>query len=308
MAIKYEKVIVFGATGDVGSIAALEASKRGAQVWLAMRDTEKRMAGISKEEEQQGSFHRIKADLTDPASVKAAIEESGAKAAYFYIVQSKDGLKGTIQAMKDAGIEYIVFLSTANVTAEDPREITRQEDIIGFFHAQVEIALEDSGIPFAAVRPGFFASNSFKHNLDTSGTPWEAILMRNEAVWDNISPIDIGRLSGAILVNPPSKALKEVLFIFGPKLLSQDEMWEVIQKAASQEIKITYLPGDEYEQHQIKKGIPPPMANYFVTKLQVLKGDEKYPSKIYQPGSTNLEKYSGYKPQSFAEYVAANVP
>lgn len=308
MAIKYDNVIVFGPTGDVGSFAALEASKRGAKVWLAMRDTEKDIISISKEEEQKGSFQRIKADLNDPASVKAAIEESGAKAAYFYAVRSQDSLRGTIFAMKDAGIEYFVFLSSANVMAHDVRDITVQEDMIGFFHAQIEIALEESGVPFTAVRPGFFASNNLKHNLDTSSTPWEAILMRNEGLWDNVSPLDIGRLSGAVLVNPPSSSPKEVLFIYGPQLLSQAEMWEVIQKGASKEIKITYLPGNEYEQYQIKKGIPPPFANYFVTKLSTIKGDEKYPSEVYKTGSTNLEKYAGYQPQSFIEYIAANAP
>lgn len=32
---KYNNVIVFGTTGDVGSVAALEANKQGANVWLA---------------------------------------------------------------------------------------------------------------------------------------------------------------------------------------------------------------------------------------------------------------------------------
>lgn len=308
MAIKYSNVIVFGPTGDVGGIAALEASKRGANVWLAMRDTDKTIPSISKEEEQDGSFHRVRADLTDVPSVKAAIEESGAKAAYIYAVRSQDNLRSTIFAMKDAGIEYFVFLSSANVMSDNVRDITVQEDMVGFFHAQVEIALEETGVPFTAIRPGFFASNNLKHNLDTSSSPWEAILMRNEAVWDNISPLDIGRLSGAVLVNPPSTASKEVLFIYGPKLYSQSEMWDVIQKGASKEIKITYLPGDEYEQYQIKKGIPPPFAKYFVTKLGALKGDEKYPSELYKQGTTNLEKYAGYQPQSFSDYVAAHAP
>lgn len=308
MSIKYDNVIIFGATGDVGSYAALEASKRGAQVWLAMRDTEKVISNIDKQQDQKDSFKRVKADLTDPASVKAAIEKSGAKAAYFYMVQSKDFLRDSIFAMRDAGIEYCVFLSTANIMTHNVRDMTVQEDMIGFFHAQAEIALEDTGIPFTAIRPGFFASNNLKHNLDTSNKPWEAVLLRNEAVWDNVSPLDIGRLSGSVLVNPPSSAKKEALYIYGPQLLSQDAMWEVIQKAASQEIKITYMQGDDYEQYQIKKGIPPPFAKYFVTKLKDMKGDEKYPQDVYKEGSSNLEKYAGYQPQTFSEYIAANAP
>lgn len=80
-------------------------------------------------------------------------------------------------------------------------------------------------------------------------------------------------------------------------------MWEIIRKRASQEIKIRYIPGDEYEQYQIKKGIPPPFAEYFVAELGAMKGDEKYPSEVYKQGTTNLEKYTGYQPQSFSDYV-----
>jgi short-subunit dehydrogenase len=69
VAVKYDNVIVFGPTGAVGGQLALEASKRDAKVWLAMRSPEKFIEGISKDEEQQGSFERIQADLSDPDSV-----------------------------------------------------------------------------------------------------------------------------------------------------------------------------------------------------------------------------------------------
>lgn len=308
MANKYNNVIIFGATGDVGSVAALEANKRGAKVWLAMRDTSKTINGIGQDQEQKGSFSRIKADLSDPASVKAAIQESGAKAAYFYFIPAKDGLRGAIQAMKKANIEYVVFLSSSSIGLKNPRDVTMQENIIAFGHSQVEIALEDSGIPFTTIRPGFFASNSLRHNLDTSKTPWEAVLMRNSGRWDNISPLDIGRVSGAVLVNPPSTGSKEIISLFGPQLLTLGEMWDAIQNSASKEIRITYLPPDEYRDHVVKQGIPPPIADDLVRILRAVDGDTMYPSETYDSGVANIEKYSGYKPQSFADYLAAKAP
>lgn len=305
MAIKYDNVIIFGPTGQVGRVVALEASKQGAKVWLAMRDTEKDIAGLSKEEERSGSFHRVKADLNDPASVQTAIKESGAKAAYLYAILSEDSLRSTIFAMRDAGIEYIVFLSSSNVKAHNLRDITVQEDIIAFFHAQIEIALEDSGVNFTAIRPGFFASNPFLLNLDASSDLWKVTLMHSEGVFDYVSTVDVGKLSAAVLVNPPSNAQKEAIFIYGPQLLSQAETWEVVEKTAGHEVKITYLPGDEYEKYLIGRGAPPPFANYFVSQLLVAKGDERYPGEIYRLGLTTLEKYTDYKPQTFNEYVAA---
>ena len=54
-------VIVFGASGAVGSAAAIEARKRGAKVWLAMRDTSKTIQQLD-EEEEKGGYERVQAD------------------------------------------------------------------------------------------------------------------------------------------------------------------------------------------------------------------------------------------------------
>ena len=48
MGIKYDNVIIFGPTGAVGTAAAREAGKRGAKVWLAMRDTNKKIPGLDE--------------------------------------------------------------------------------------------------------------------------------------------------------------------------------------------------------------------------------------------------------------------
>lgn len=308
MAAKYDKVIIFGPTGDVGSATALEASKRGAKVWLAMRDTEKSIRGIDPEQEQQGLFTRVKADLADPASVKAAVEKSGAKAAYMYLVFTPAGLKATIEAMKEAGIEYVVFLSSFTIGRKDARQVTMADDIIAFGHAQVEVAIEDSGMALTTLRPGFFASNSLRQNLDRSTNPWQATLLRNAARWDNISPLDMGRVAGTVLVNRPSTSATEVIPLFGPQLLSQDEMWDAIQKAANREIRLIYLSPDEYKAYMVKKGMPPVVVELLVKQLQEITGDEKYPEGTHSEGVASIEKYSGYKPQSFSEYLADQFP
>lgn len=55
-------VLVFGASGSVGSAAAIEANKRGAKVWLALRDTSKPVKQLSEEDEKKGGYERIQAD------------------------------------------------------------------------------------------------------------------------------------------------------------------------------------------------------------------------------------------------------
>jgi uncharacterized protein YbjT (DUF2867 family) len=43
----FEKVIVFGPTGNIGSITSQTAGKKGAKVYLAMRDPKKTSPGLT---------------------------------------------------------------------------------------------------------------------------------------------------------------------------------------------------------------------------------------------------------------------
>lgn len=300
MATQYNKVIVFGPTGSVGGATALEASKRGADVWLAMRDTGKTISAITKEQEQQASFTRVQADLTDAESVKRTVQQSGAKAAYIYLVP---GMQGSIPAMKEAGIEYVVFLSTSTVQRDqDLRQISHAE-LIPYMHAQIEIALEDAGLPHVALRAGYFASNSIRMNLDTSKRPYEAKVTHSHIVGDCISPEDIGRVGGAVLVNRPSPASKEAIYLWGPQLLTIDQQWDIVKKVSGQEIDVIHQTPEEYTQTMIAKGLPPPLVNYLVEAMGKSNSKFGYPEQLYKQYVANIKKYSGYEPTTFEEYV-----
>lgn len=304
MATHYDNIIVFGPTGAVGSATALEASKRGATVWIAMRDTSKPIAGLSSQQESSGKFHRLQADLSDPASVSAAVEKSQAKAAFIYQIRTDGGMKSSIQAMKDSGVEYAVFLSTYTLTPDlDVRKIP-QEDFVTANHARIEVSLEDAGISFVSLRPAWFATNSFR-TLDKSTSPWVAKITYGDAVIDNISPLDIGRVSGATLVDRPSKAAKEVIYLCGPKLMTQDETWEVIKSVTGKEIDLVHVEPAEYSQLLQGLGFPPILADYLTDVMAKLRGGRLYHEPLYSNAVANIKKYSGYEPTTFEEFVAS---
>lgn len=142
-----DNVLVFGATGAVGSAAAAEAHRRGAKVFLAMRDTSKTIKGLDIEEHT-----RIQADLSDLGTIAKAVEDSKAKIAFVYMIHgSKDNMSSTFRTMKQAGIEHIVLLSSFTIEGAPEDEIN-QANYIPRIHAQTEIALRDSGVPYTAVR------------------------------------------------------------------------------------------------------------------------------------------------------------
>jgi uncharacterized protein YbjT (DUF2867 family) len=302
---KYDNVIVFGPTGAVGAVVALEASKRGAKVWLAMRSTDKTIDGISAEVEQNGAFERVQADLTDPESVKAAVQKSGAKAAFVYLARSQSAHpRNSLEAMKSAGIEHVVFLSTYTIRPGEAYRDIPPESIIPYVHAQVEIALDDLDIHHTALRPGRFASNCFRQDLDKSKTPWEATPLFGDIKGDCITQLDIGRVGGAVLVEPPASR-KEVIYLFGPQLLTDDEMWGKIKTVTGRDIVVTRVSPDEKAAIYKANGIPPPFVDYLVKAMASMREIDIYPEPFYSEAVGNVLKYSGYEPTKFDDYVAS---
>lgn len=303
--MKYENVIVFGPTGAVGGAAAPEASKRGAKVWLAMRDTNKAISGITSEQERDGNFVRVKADLTDPETVKQVVQSSGAKAAYVYIVLAPGGIKGALIAMKEAGIEYVVLLSSFTVKKDaDIREV-HPEALITYIHAQGEVALEDIGIAHTALRPGSFASNAFKQGMDNSKTPCEIYTyLEGKRTMDNIVPNDIGRVGGAVLVDRPTTAFKEIILLYGPTLMSELETCNTVKDLFPKEVKVVQQTPEEWAKRMTTNGVPPPAVKYLV-KAQTEHDVELYSGSTPQEAAANIKKYSGYEPTSFADFVKA---
>lgn len=296
-------VIVFGATGAVGGAAAVEASERGATVWLAMRDTSKKIQAISEEQEKKGSFKRVQADLTDPASITKAVKESGAKAAFIYAVfGAKDGMKASVQALKDAGVTWVVLLSS--YTIQIPVRQVKPEDVIPYFHATVEISLEEVGMPFAAMRPGYFASNEFravgmlKHGFYAHPYP--------EIKFDHIDPMNIGQVAGACLVKPQDVKPSEpqVVYIMGPQLTSVKDSMNIIGKAIGKDhIEMKIISPEEWTEDN-KKHIPEPVAKYLTKNvIELHEKKDGGDDDLYKEASQNVYKYTGKKPSTFAEFV-----
>lgn len=309
----YDNVIVFGPTGAVGSSAALEASKRGAKkVWLAMRDTSKPLPSIP-EATTDSPFARIQADLSDPASLRKAVAESGATAAFIYLVfGAPHGMRDSLQALKDAGIENLVFLSSSTVgtqpfdgaTAAGLRAIPA-EAVIPYAHAQVELAIDQ--VEFAhvtALRPGYFASNWLRSMVDRTEAPPPRLLLANaKAEVDNIVPEDIGAVGGAALVEAPTDGKKEAVYLVGPEIVTMGEACATIKRITGHEDWASEpLPTDEVAE-RLQRGahLPPPLAKYLAQSLSV--ENDITSEDWFAQAASNIKKYTGREPTKFVDYL-----
>ncbi|KAF5855587.1 hypothetical protein ETB97_008963 [Aspergillus alliaceus] len=321
----FSSVLVFGATGEVGSAAALEAHARGARVTLAMRDVVKPNEWISSEQERAAGLQRITADLTNPEAVTRAVHQTGAQAAFIYAVRSNDMMRGALTALRDAGIQHVVFLSTAQVknagaTKGDIRSIQR-DHFIPWQHAQIEVGLEEIGMPHTALRAGFFASNPLRIYLDRSAEPKQVNLLAPEVLHDPIDPADIGRVAGAILVNPQQYASghqvtngstpgKNVIYLNGPALLSQAEQWDIINRelaaAGKSTVKVNHITIEQYLKNLAALNVPEVVAKSLAKSMVETRA--LYAAEDFEKERSNVGLLTGREATSFEDFVKREIP
>jgi len=300
-------VIVFGPTGKIASVAARTAREHGAKVILAMRDTQKSIPGLSSEEEAAGGYERMQADLSQPETVSAVIKKTGAKHAFFYLIFSaKDRMKATIQAMKDAGLELPIFLSSYTIT-KDVQDV-EAEDLIPYAHAQVELSLQEifTKDHYIAIRPGNFATNTLRFAPGVK--EGEVPMPYPEAKGDMITPTDMGRVSGNVLVKGKQYG-EYYVYLFGPDMVSGTAAMETIGGVLNKSIKINPLYGDAATEHMtLTMGMGETFAAYFNKVYENMsRGDDRVTGKPwFAEGRANVEKYSGYKAQTYREWVEEN--
>jgi uncharacterized protein YbjT (DUF2867 family) len=306
--------IVFGPTGSVGSVVARTAQHNGAKVFLAMRDSQKPIPGLTPKLEQEGGFERVQADLEDPESVHAAVEKTGAKRAFIYVAfTSADQMKSTIMALKSGGIEFVVFLSSDGIRRALRHQ--SQESPILWTHAQVEINLEEifGGDGYAAVRPACFASNNLWWAKEISEGN-EVQIPYPDVKFDWITNTDIGTVCGNLLTGELKgfeTVRQKVIRLNGPELHTQRHAVGLVAKAISKDIQIKAIEGEEAVQRFIQfHGFPEPIARNIVSNFSKTQegedNSEFYAPDLYKEASNNVRKYTGREPTTLQEWVNAN--
>jgi uncharacterized protein YbjT (DUF2867 family) len=292
-----KNVLVFGPTGGIGRVAAIEAHKRGANVWLAMRDTSKVIEGL---EEGKEGFSRVQADLSQPYSLKAAVEKSGATAAFVYTIhESEDHMRASFEALKSAGISYIVVLSSYGVKgAATDKENWRF--LIPGAHAQTEVALKEIGIAFTALRPAYFNSNLIWSKPGILAG--EVEILYPTGVFDFIAPEDIGTVAAAFLVK--GEATKPIP-LCGPELYSVQEAHEIVGKTLGKNIKVKEINEEKYLQNN--PFFPKPVAESLLALLRgSLTPNSGYPKELYEEAAANVQMYGEIAPTKLRDWVESH--
>lgn len=300
--------IIFGPTGGIASYALQYAASKGAHVTLAMRDPSKSINGLTQDQESSGKFTRVQADLSDSASVHSAASKANAESAFIYhVFGAEDAFRASIQALKDAGVKHVVFVSS--IIVREPLGSNVPEEFIPFQHSQTEIALGKifGDGNYTAVRPGYFASNLYRYAQDMKTGTVEEAYTTNPV--DLIAPRDMGDISGHLLVQSIDQPLPKVTYLAGPQLIQLgDALKKVAQIASGKEIQVKDISEEESVRRNIQHGLPEPIAKYIArSQREVCEGtSDIYPGPNIEIAQKTIKELLGRDAITLEQWAEEN--
>jgi uncharacterized protein YbjT (DUF2867 family) len=279
------KILVTGATGNVGSYAVEELLKLGEQVVGGSTDCQK----------IRNKFHdRVEAvhlDFTKESTYKEALRNVDR----VFLMRpphlgKPEDMYPFVDAMKNQGIKLVSFLSLMGV----------EKNTIPPHH-KIEKYIEAIGVPYAHIRPGFFMQNlSGIHSVEIREKN-QIFVPAGNSKTSFIDAADIG-IAIATLLHEPERYQNTAHTLTGPEALDYFQIAEILSRVTGK--KITYAkPGYlKYRSYYINnRGLDKAYVNvtvalYFMTRMGTAKAV-----------TDDFVKLTGRNPRSFEDFAKANI-
>lgn len=279
------KILITGASGTVGQYVVEELLKKDEKIVAAGSDPEKLLRIFGDE------IEAVKFDFTDESTFVSALKDVNR----VFLMRpphlgKPDDLYPFIDVMADNDIKLVSFLSLMGVE-KNPFPP----------HHKIEKYIEQSKIPFAHIRPGFFMQNlSGIHSIEIRENN-EIFVPAGKSKTSFIDAADIG-LAISTVLNNPDEYKNTTYTITGPEALDYYEIADILTEVTGRKIEYTKPGFLKYRSHYIKKRgldkkyVNITMALYLMTRLGTAK-------KV----TNDFKKLTGKKPRTFKEFAVDNL-
>ena len=236
------KILVTGATGNVGGAVIANLTAMGANVRALVRDDSKaqglRDAGVEV----------VVGDLEKPETLDAAF--SGVDKVFLATPVGPDQVslaRNGIAAARRAGNPHIVRLSAGalNTATDSPARVTRQ-------HAEIDAELEASGLPYTLLRPHNFMQNTLMaaQSVASDGTVYMPL---KEGKLGIIDIRDIADVAAKVLTEAGHEG--KTYGLTGPASISFNDIAAGLSKALGKEIKYVDVPLEAAREAMVGMGL-----------------------------------------------------
>ena len=283
---KDQTLLVTGAAGQFGRIAVEELLARGATKVIAGTRDPAKLADLAA----RGVTVR-KIDFDDVAGLA-----SGFAGVDRVLIISTDGIgkrveqqSAAVAAAKAAGVKHIVYTSA-------PAARPNADAGLAAEHFWTEVAIGQSGLDFTILRNHMYAENnlmSAAHEV-ASGQLFGLIGDRGTSY---VTRADAARTAAGALLTAEGKT---VLDVTGPAPVTNDERAALYAQATGKPVNAIAITPPELTAGMVAAGLPEGFAQALVAfQVDAVIG--------YHGAVTDtVERFSGRKPTTFADFVAEN--
>src|SRR5437868_2919098 len=219
-------ILVTGATGTIGSEVVRQLSAAGQKVRALVRDTAK------AEKIKGANVELAKGDLTQPETVRAALQGADKLFLLFTGVDLVPVEGKVVEEAKKAGVKHIVYLSVVGADMEPGIALGRG-------HRATEKAIEASGIPYTFLRPSGFMSNMF-NNLQSIKAQGKFYGPYGDGKMGVIHPADIAAVAVKALTTAGHEGKAYVLT--GSEAINNGEQAKILSQAVGKPIEYVAVP------------------------------------------------------------------
>jgi uncharacterized protein YbjT (DUF2867 family) len=278
------KVLVTGATGNVGSVVVGELLKRGAQVRALIRKPD-------ADHKLPASVEVAVGDLLDPVSIEGAMK--GVDKLFLLNAVVADELTQALIAYgiaKRIGLKHVTYLSVFKV--QEFRDVPHFASKLA-----VEGALREFGVPYTILRPGYYMQNDIGLKDALTGPGLYPLPLGTAG----IAAADMRDIAEAAAISLTEEGHEEQTYdIVAPSLISGPGNAALWSKLLGKEIKYTGHDFDEWE-----KGMRARMPGWSAFDLRMML--QGYFDRGFASTETEvarLTKLLGHAPRSYEDFAA----
>jgi NAD(P)H dehydrogenase (quinone) len=291
MSLADKRLLVTGASGNLGKAVVAELRRLGAKTVIAATRTpgkHQELAALGVEERE--------ADFDRPETLQAAF-----RGVERLLLVSTDSLhapevrikqhRAAIQAAVGAGVEHVVYTSLPNAHPTEGPSIPDD-------HFWTEVALFESGLNWTILRNNLYAEVilRFAHFALKTGKLVSATQSRGRSY---VTREDCARTAAAALLNSTVKAIYDVT---GPASVTHEQVASVLSRLSGKSIQHVNVTPDEVEKGLVAAGIPQ-FAARSVREL-----DEETSRGYHAIVTTTVTNLTGRVPLSVEDFLQATVP
>ena len=251
------RILITGATGNVGGTAARVLAVRGEQVRAAVRDPKRAAAALPH------GIEIVPFDYSRPETFAAAF--AGVQHALLVAPGGEprlaELLAPAVDAAVEAGVEHLVVLSAMSMDHADGLPLNRLEKYVA-----------QSGIPHTILRPNWYMQNFTAFLADAIRQQGAIFLPAAGTKTSFIDTRDVGEFAAVMLAEPGHMGKSYTLT--GPRALSYAEAADILSKASGREIRYVDLSEDAIAQALGAQGWPPANIEFMLQMFRPVRQGE----------------------------------